>query len=271
MWADRAGVDMVRAREGSDPAAVVFDALAASKSRGRDTVLVDTAGRLHTRTNLMNELDKIRRVAEREVPGAPHEVLLVLDATVGQNGAGAGARVHQRRRRQRDRADQARWHGQGRRRRRDRARSEAADPLRRRRRRRSTTCCRSRPTTTSRRSSRRSGRAATSLDRLRDDAARAVSRGARRRAGPRPTRWSAPSSSSPTASSSATAGTSARASRTPKCTRSTRRASARAAARCTSRSSRAATPAGPGPCTRRDHRGRHRPRRGGDAAIPIRA
>jgi fused signal recognition particle receptor len=86
VWADRAGVDMVRAREGSDPAAVVFDALAASKSRGRDTVLVDTAGRLHTRTNLMNELDKIRRVAEREVPGSPHEVLLVLDATVGQNG-----------------------------------------------------------------------------------------------------------------------------------------------------------------------------------------
>ena len=86
IWADRAGVDMVRAREGSDPAAVVFDALAASKSRGRDTVLVDTAGRLHTRTNLMNELDKIRRVAEREVPGSPHEVLLVLDATVGQNG-----------------------------------------------------------------------------------------------------------------------------------------------------------------------------------------
>ncbi len=86
IWADRAGVEIVRAREGSDPAAVVFDALAASKARGRDTVLVDTAGRLHTRTNLMHELDKIRRVAEREVPGAPHEVLLVLDATVGQNG-----------------------------------------------------------------------------------------------------------------------------------------------------------------------------------------
>ena len=86
IWADRAGVDMVRAREGSDPAAVVFDALAASKARGRDSVLIDTAGRLHTRTNLMNELDKIRRIAEREVPGAPHDVLLVLDATVGQNG-----------------------------------------------------------------------------------------------------------------------------------------------------------------------------------------
>jgi fused signal recognition particle receptor len=86
IWADRAGVPIVRAREGSDPAAVVFDALAAGKSRQRDVVLVDTAGRLHTRINLMNELEKIRRVAAREVPGAPHEVLLVLDATVGQNG-----------------------------------------------------------------------------------------------------------------------------------------------------------------------------------------
>jgi len=86
VWADRAGVDLVRAREGSDPAAVVFDAIAAGKSRRRDFVLVDTAGRLHTRTNLMHELEKIRRVSEREVAGAPHEVLLVLDATVGQNG-----------------------------------------------------------------------------------------------------------------------------------------------------------------------------------------
>jgi fused signal recognition particle receptor len=86
IWADRAGVDIVRAKEGSDPAAVVFDAMTAAKTRGRDVVLVDTAGRLHTRTNLMNELDKIRRVASREVSGAPHEVLLVLDATVGQNG-----------------------------------------------------------------------------------------------------------------------------------------------------------------------------------------
>ncbi|MBM3807288.1 MAG: signal recognition particle-docking protein FtsY [Acidimicrobiia bacterium] len=86
IWADRAGVGIVRAREGSDPAAVVFDAMTAAKARQRDVVLVDTAGRLHTRANLMNELDKIRRVAGREVPGAPHEVLLVLDATVGQNG-----------------------------------------------------------------------------------------------------------------------------------------------------------------------------------------
>jgi fused signal recognition particle receptor len=86
IWAGRAGVDMVRAREGADPAAVVFDAITSAKARGRDPVLVDTAGRLHTRVNLMNELDKIRRVAAREVPGAPQEVLLVLDATVGQNG-----------------------------------------------------------------------------------------------------------------------------------------------------------------------------------------
>ncbi|HEX6163922.1 MAG TPA: signal recognition particle-docking protein FtsY [Vicinamibacterales bacterium] len=86
IWADRAGVDIVRAKEGSDPAAVVFDAMTAAKSRQRDVVLVDTAGRLHTRTNLMNELDKIRRIAAREIEGAPHEVLLILDATVGQNG-----------------------------------------------------------------------------------------------------------------------------------------------------------------------------------------
>jgi fused signal recognition particle receptor len=86
IWANRAGVDIIRARTGSDPAAVVFDAIAAGKARGRDVVIVDTAGRLHTRVNLMTELDKIRRVAAREVEGAPHETLLVLDATVGQNG-----------------------------------------------------------------------------------------------------------------------------------------------------------------------------------------
>lgn len=85
VWADRAGVDLVRAREGADPAAVVFDAVTAAKARGRDLVLVDTAGRLHTRANLMQELEKIRRIIGREVPGAPHETLLVLDATVGQN------------------------------------------------------------------------------------------------------------------------------------------------------------------------------------------
>lgn len=86
IWAERAGVDLVRAREGADPAAVVFDAVQSAKAKGRDVVLIDTAGRLHTRVNLMNELDKIRRVTSRAVDGAPHEVLLVLDATVGQNG-----------------------------------------------------------------------------------------------------------------------------------------------------------------------------------------
>ena len=86
IWAQRAGVDIVRASMGSDPAAVTFDAIQAARARGRDVVIVDTAGRLHTRTNLMAELDKIRRIVAREVPGAPHEVLLVLDATVGQNG-----------------------------------------------------------------------------------------------------------------------------------------------------------------------------------------
>ncbi len=86
VWATRAGVDIIRARMGTDPAAVVFDAISSGKTRGRDPIIIDTAGRLHTRVNLMNELEKIRRIAGREVPGAPHEVLLVLDATVGQNG-----------------------------------------------------------------------------------------------------------------------------------------------------------------------------------------
>jgi fused signal recognition particle receptor len=86
IWAKRADVDFVRASEGTDPAAVVFDAIQSGRTRGRDPILVDTAGRLHTRVNLMNELEKIRRVAGRAAEGAPHEVLLVLDATVGQNG-----------------------------------------------------------------------------------------------------------------------------------------------------------------------------------------
>ena len=86
IWAKRADVDIVRAKEGSDPAAVVFDAIQSGKARNRNPILIDTAGRLHNRVNLMNELDKIRRVAARAADGAPHEVLLVLDATVGQNG-----------------------------------------------------------------------------------------------------------------------------------------------------------------------------------------
>jgi fused signal recognition particle receptor len=86
IWANRAGVEFMRAAAGADPAAVVFDAITSGKAKGCDPILVDTAGRLHTRVNLMNELQKIRRIAAREVEGAPQEVLLVLDATVGQNG-----------------------------------------------------------------------------------------------------------------------------------------------------------------------------------------
>ena len=86
VWAGRAGVDLIRAQSGADPAAVTFDAVSAGKARGRDVVIVDTAGRLHTRANLMAELDKIRRVVAKVVASAPHDVLLVLDATVGQNG-----------------------------------------------------------------------------------------------------------------------------------------------------------------------------------------
>lgn len=86
VWAERASVDFVRAGGGADPAAVVFDAVSAARARGRDAVFVDTAGRLHTRADLMGELGKIRRVAGRAAPGAPHEVLLVVDASVGQNG-----------------------------------------------------------------------------------------------------------------------------------------------------------------------------------------
>ena len=92
VWAERAAVDVVRAGAGADPAAVVFDAVSAARARGRDVVLVDTAGRLHTRSDLMGELGKIRRVAGRAAPGAPHEVLLVVDAGVGQNGVAQAGR-----------------------------------------------------------------------------------------------------------------------------------------------------------------------------------
>ena len=86
VWADRAGVELIKARPGSDPAAVVHDALRTALARGTEVVLVDTAGRLHTKHNLMGELEKLGRVCARVVPGAPHHVLLVLDATLGQNG-----------------------------------------------------------------------------------------------------------------------------------------------------------------------------------------
>jgi fused signal recognition particle receptor len=86
IWAQRAGADFVGAQRGADPAAVAFDAIQAAEARGRDVVIVDTAGRLHTQTNLMEELAKIRRVIESRLEGAPHETLLVVDATTGQNG-----------------------------------------------------------------------------------------------------------------------------------------------------------------------------------------
>ncbi len=86
IWAQRNGVEMIKQKPGADPAAVVYDALAAARARSTDVVIVDTAGRLHTKHNLMAELEKMKRTAAKLVPGAPHEVLLVLDATTGQNG-----------------------------------------------------------------------------------------------------------------------------------------------------------------------------------------
>ena len=86
IWAQRNGIEMIKQKAGADPAAVVYDAVAAGKARAADAVIVDTAGRLHTKSNLMAELEKMKRTAAKVVPGAPHDVLLVLDATTGQNG-----------------------------------------------------------------------------------------------------------------------------------------------------------------------------------------
>ncbi|HWS72079.1 MAG TPA: signal recognition particle-docking protein FtsY, partial [Thermoanaerobaculia bacterium] len=91
MWADRIGVPMVKHKAGSDPGAVAHDTITAAKARGADVVLIDTAGRLHNKSHLMQELSKIRRVIEKELPGAPHETLLVLDGTTGQNGVSQAA------------------------------------------------------------------------------------------------------------------------------------------------------------------------------------
>ena len=95
IWAGRAGADFVGSERGGDPAAVAYDAIEAATARGRDVVIVDTAGRLHTQTNLMEELAKVRRVIERRLPGAPHETLLVVDATTGQNGLQQGRLFHE--------------------------------------------------------------------------------------------------------------------------------------------------------------------------------
>ena len=86
VWSQRSGVEIIKSRQGGDPSAVLFDALQAAKARGMDFLIVDTAGRLHTKNNLMAELDKMRRTTQRLIPEAPHEVLLVMDATTGQNG-----------------------------------------------------------------------------------------------------------------------------------------------------------------------------------------
>jgi len=86
IWAKRNGVEVIKQKSGADPAAVVYDAMAAAKSRNADAVIVDTAGRLHTKSNLMAELEKMKRTAAKVIPGAPHDVLLVMDATTGQNG-----------------------------------------------------------------------------------------------------------------------------------------------------------------------------------------
>jgi fused signal recognition particle receptor len=86
IWAERSGVPLVQQKPGTDPSAVLFDSIKAAKARNADVLIIDTAGRLHTKANLMQELEKMRRVAGREVPGAPHEVLLIMDAVTGQNG-----------------------------------------------------------------------------------------------------------------------------------------------------------------------------------------
>ncbi|MGH8004443.1 MAG: signal recognition particle-docking protein FtsY [Limisphaerales bacterium] len=94
LWAKRSGADFVKARPGQDPASVAFDAVSAAQKRGTDVVLVDTAGRLHTKINLMEELKKVKRVIDKAMPGAPHEVWLVLDATIGQNGLAQAKTFH---------------------------------------------------------------------------------------------------------------------------------------------------------------------------------
>lgn len=91
LWADRVGVPIVKHKAGSDPGAVAHDTVAAAKSRGSDVVIIDTAGRLHNKSHLMQELSKVRRVIEKELPGAPHETLLVIDGTTGQNGVNQAA------------------------------------------------------------------------------------------------------------------------------------------------------------------------------------
>lgn len=95
IWGSKIGVEVIRHQQGSDPSAVVFDGIAAAKARNVDVVLIDTAGRLHTKVNLMEELRKMKRVISRELPGAPHEILLILDATLGQNTIAQATEFHE--------------------------------------------------------------------------------------------------------------------------------------------------------------------------------
>lgn len=110
IWADRAGVELVKHEEGSDPAAVVYDTIAAGKARGSDVVICDTAGRLHNKKNLMDELSKITRIISREAEGCDVETLLVLDATTGQNAVNQAREFQQGRRYYRHHPDQTRWY-----------------------------------------------------------------------------------------------------------------------------------------------------------------
>ena len=125
-WAERAGAEIVRATPGGDPGAVVFDAIAAAEARGADVVIVDTAGRLHTQGNLMEELAKVRRVIAKRLEGAPHETLIVIDATTGQNGLRQAKVFAEAVDVDRRRADQARRHREGRHRAGDRRRARAS-------------------------------------------------------------------------------------------------------------------------------------------------
>ncbi len=95
IWGKRTGIEVIKHKQGSDPAAVVFDGIVAAKTRNVDVVLIDTAGRLHTKINLMDELKKIKRIIAREMPGAPHEILLVLDGTLGQNTIAQARQFHE--------------------------------------------------------------------------------------------------------------------------------------------------------------------------------
>ena len=130
MWAGRSGVEMIKTRQGGDPAAVLLRRDRRRQDRAASpTSIVDTAGRLHTKTGLMDELDKMRRTASRLIPDAPHEVLLVMDATTGQNGLQQARLLYAVRRRHGHRADQAGRHRQGRHRGGHRARTEPARPV----------------------------------------------------------------------------------------------------------------------------------------------